>query len=116
MVTRRVDQIDNIVFNEIINVDGAHLALGCHQFLDAEHLLQVLNRMVVRLAVEHVHFVRLAGIAQVNAHHKTIHLCLGQGERAFVFDWILRCQYQERPRHGMCDAIHCHLAFFHRFK
>ena len=72
--------------------------------------------MVVRLAIQHVDFMGLARIAQMDAHHEAVDLRFGQRECAFVFDGILGRQHQERARHGIGDAIDRNLAFFHRFQ
>ena len=116
MVARGGDQIHNIFFDQIVHIDRAHRSLRFHQFLDRDHLLHILNRMVFRLAVEHIDFVIFHGIAQANAHHKAINLRFRQGKGAFVLDGILGGQDHKGPCHGVGHAINRDLAFFHSFQ
>src|SRR6266487_3516865 len=68
------------------------------------------------LRIKNLYLFRLTRIPQAHAQKKTIKLGFGQGERSFIFDWVLRSKDHERLWKWICHTIDCHLMFLHRLQ
>jgi hypothetical protein len=109
-------QASGVLLDQRVDVNVLHCLLERQDLLGVAHLLQILHRVDVLLAVHDHHLVFSRGIAQVNAHEEAVQLGLGQREGALVLDGVLGGQDHERMRHGARRAVHGHLPFLHRLQ
>ena len=98
MVAGQPDDVHDIALDLRIDVDPAHQLLQLLQLVSTRYRAQVVDRMADHLALQHAHFLRRFGIAEVNAQQESVELRLRQRKRAFVLDRILRCQDDEGRR------------------
>ena len=89
MFTGCSDKIDDVRLYQFVDIDGTCCGLRLEQLLATDHLAEIDDRVMLALPIEHVDLVRLAWVAQVNAHDEAIDLRFRQGKRAFVLDRIL---------------------------
>ena len=78
MVPGRPDDADDVVGDGRIDVDLAHGLLQRPQVLDAEDLLDVVERMRPLLLVEDDDLLDRLGITQAEAQHEPVELRLGR--------------------------------------
>ena len=95
-MARGVGQVNNVTRNPHVNFDGAHGLLQSQDGSAIDNRLNVIQRVVVKLAVENIHLMVLGRVAQIDFHSETIELRLGQRIRSVVFNRILRGHHQER--------------------
>ena len=72
--------------------------------------------MTQHLALQHGRLLRRLRVTQVNAQQEAIELRLGQRERAFILDRVLRRQHDERRRERPRHTLYGDLVFFHRLE
>ena len=84
------------VFGRDYPLDGRHL-FSCH-------------------APQDLQFLGMRRVVYPNLQHKSIHLRFGEGVGAFLFDWVLRRQNEERLLKWISCAADGDLSFLHCFE
>ncbi len=116
MLTRLAHDVDDVLLHQRIDVDVLHRLLRRQQLINVHDLLQRVDRVGVLLPVENLDLLVLAGVAEADAQHEAVELGLGQGERAFVLDRVLRRQHHEGHVEQVGVAVDGHLALLHRLQ
>src|SRR4029079_4064177 len=89
---------NDIIFDQLIDKYILDSLLQIQQLLGRNNLFDRIDRVRLALAAQDLDLVDLFGVAQVYAQLEAIQLGLRQWEGAFILDWVLSCQHDERCR------------------
>ena len=74
------DQVDDVLLDLFGDIDVFDQLLDGEQFLQGDHLLQILNGMLILLRSEDIQFVLRLRIAHLDAYQEAIQLSFRQGK------------------------------------
>ena len=106
-------QPDDVLGHGLVDVDLLDGGLHRAQLLEAEHLVDVGQRVAALLLVEDDDLLHRLRIAEPEAEHEPVELGLGQREGALVLDRVLGGDDEERRRHRVGDAVDRGLPLLH---
>src|SRR5579875_1877466 len=106
-------QINDICLDAGINMHPANYPLQVCELLRGKYRLHLLQRPIFAETLQNQPLLRLAGIAQAQAHQKAIKLRLRQWKRAFQFHRVLGRNDYERARQWHRLALHADLSLLH---
>jgi hypothetical protein len=101
------------VLDDVVDVDLLDGILERLHLVDRERRLHASERVAVALVADDLELVVGAGIAERRLEQEPVELRLGQRERAFELDRVLRGQDEERVRERPRDAVDGHLPLGH---
>src|SRR5699024_7464851 len=117
MIARLMDQIDDVIFDGIINLNLISHILYFFNRLQSQDLAVRLLYMLVHVRVQHEAFIFECWRTEVDCQEETIHLSFRQIESPlFGFNRVLCCKNDERLLDMVCFAVDGDLALFHHFK
>ena len=116
MRARRGDDLDDITFDRVRDVDLARRGLGAQELVRAHDLLDRLERMDDALRVEDRELLVLARVAELDAHEESVELGLGKREGPLVLDRVLRRHHQEGLGELVRRAVDGDLVLLHRLE
>ena len=109
-------EADKIAAQHGVDVHPAHCLLDAYHFIRRGYGLQGRQGVGILKALEHLRFVILGRVAQLQTEQKAVNLGFRERESALQLNGVLRSQYQERlgQRNGV--LVNGNLAFRHCFQ
>src|SRR6266550_4620812 len=115
-LSRGPDHVNNVIFHAVVDVDVVNDVPRGDDLLRINDRIHSQIRCRSRHQIEDASLLALLWVADVQLEHETIKLRLRQLVGAFLFDWILSGQNQERIGERISLFADGDLPFLHRFQ
>src|SRR5713226_3152526 len=89
MIASRGRELDDVLLDERVDVDLLDRLLQLEDLIRVGDLTDRIDGVGDLLLVEHQHFVRWAGVAEMDADQEAVELRLREREGPLILDWVL---------------------------